>query len=268
MSQTSNVKWVPGLAVKVEARGHRHRLAIILLALALSGSVALNGFLFWQGQQYYRSLNANQLDPLGLDVYASAEEPSPAAGQIRVVFFGDSRASMWPAPDLAGYQFINRGIGNQTSAQALGRFDRDVASLRPQIVIVQIGINDLKAIPLFPEQQTAIVADCEANIRQMVERARTLDATVILTTLFPLGEVPLERRPFWSPAVAGAVDEVNEFIRSLAGDGIIVLDAVPILADETGTARREYSRDLLHYNATGYEALNAALKEVLAQLKS
>lgn len=268
MNQTSNVNWVPGLAVKTRARGYRHRLAIILLALALLGSVALNGFLFWQGRQYYRSLNANQLDPLGLDVYASAEEPSPVSDQIRVVFFGDSRASMWPAPDLADYQFINRGIGNQTSAQTLGRFDRDVAPLQPQIVIVQVGINDLKTIPLFPEQQAAIVADCEANIRQIVEGARTLEATVILTTLFPLGEIPLERRPFWSPAVGGAVNEVNDFIRSLAGDGSIVLDAVPILADESGTARREYSRDLLHYNAAGYEALNVALKEVLAQLKS
>jgi lysophospholipase L1-like esterase len=46
-----------------------------------------------------------------------------------------------------GFSFVNRGINTQTSAQVLGRFDKHVVPLHPNIVIVQVGINDLKTIP-------------------------------------------------------------------------------------------------------------------------
>jgi len=65
-----------------------------------------------------------------------------------VVFFGDSRAYDWPAPSgLEGLEFVNRGIGNQTTAQVLGRFEAHIAPLHPQVVVLQVGINDLKLIP-------------------------------------------------------------------------------------------------------------------------
>ena len=64
-------------------------------------------------------------------------------------------------------------------------------------------------IPLFAERKEAIVANCQANIGQIVDLATGLDATVILTTVFPVGKVPLARRPFWSKNVPLAVDEVN-----------------------------------------------------------
>ncbi len=53
--------------------------------------------------------------------------------------------------------FVNRGIGNQTTAQVLGHFHAHVAPLHPQTIILQVGINDLKTIPLFPEQAETII---------------------------------------------------------------------------------------------------------------
>jgi lysophospholipase L1-like esterase len=251
--------------------GRCSRLVVGLLLGLLLASLILNYYLFRQGRHYYLQLNATRLDPLGLSYYPTDPDAQNSVNPalVRVVFFGDSRAASWPAPPgLDQFEFINQGIGAQTSEQVVLRFDYHVAPLRPQILVVQVGINDLmKTIPLFPERRAVIVARCQENVHQIVSRATELGATVILTTIFPLAEVPLERRPFWSGEVALAIEELNVYIRSLAGENVFVLDAFAILADDSGLARTAYSRDFLHLNATGYDALNDALAHVLMALQ-
>jgi lysophospholipase L1-like esterase len=183
-----------------------------------------------------------------------------------VVFFGDSRAQGWPEPSLSQYNFVNRGIGNQTSAQVAQRFEHHVEPLHPRVIVIQVGINDLKTIPLFPGRKRSIIANCQENIGRIVADSTRLGASTVLTTILPVGKVPVERRLFWSKDVALAVDEVNTYIRSLEGPDVTVLDAFSLLADRQGVARPEYSKDLLHLNAAGYETLNSELARVLAAL--
>jgi hypothetical protein len=207
-------------------------LVFALTFVALLASVALNITFFVQGRQYYLQLNETRLDPLGLSYFTSTNgQPDPAdLDRPAVVFFGDSRAADWPAPNLDRFDFINRGIGAQTSSQALLRFDDHVTPLRPRVVALQIGVNDLKTLALFPERKEVIIAACKDNIRRIVGRAGEIGATVILTTIFPVGEPPLERMPFWSSDISRGVDEVNGYIRSLAAPNVVVLDAYAILA--------------------------------------
>lgn len=244
-----------------------NHVVITLLSVALLTSIVLNFVLFERGEQYYLQLNAMRLDPLGLSFYPTGTDQHSTM-QKKVVFFGDSRASNWTFPvGLDQFQFINRGIGAQTSAQVLERFDEHIAPLQPQVIIVQVGINDLKTIPIFPDQKASIIANCRANIEEIVSQSLDLGATVILTTIFPLGEVPLERKLFWSADVARAIKEVNASIYSLEGENVIVFDTVPILANEKGVVQPEYSRDLLHLTEAGYDALNEELVRILATLE-
>ncbi len=238
---------------------------IVLAAVFLLGSIALNYFLFQQGQWYYLQLNMERLDPLGLSYYPTTpdQRDSTNLNRTTVVFFGDSRAESWPAPDLPQFEFVHRGIGSQTSQQALLRFDYHIKPLQPRIIVVQIGINDLKTIPLFPKRKDAIIANCKENIRQIVVRSTDLGAKVILTTIFPIGEVPIERRPFWSDDVAPAIEQVNAYIRSMKEEKVIVFDAYSVLVGKNGTSVPSYSQDLLHLNAAGYERLNQEFARVL-----
>lgn len=241
----------------------RAQIVTASLALALLASLALNIALFRQGQDYYLQLNLTRLDPLGLSAFASAA--GPAAPGPTIVFFGDSRAAEWPAPPQAtNATIVNRGIGAQTSAQALGRFEPHVAGLQPDIIVLQIGINDLKTIPLFPEEKDAIVQNCQANIGKLIQLSLATGARVVVTTIFPLGTVPLERRLFWSDEVAVAINEVNAYIALLANDRVVVIDASRVLATPQGVVAPEYSRDLLHLSPAGYAALNQALGDSLA----
>jgi len=246
----------------------RRLLAIIgALAFALVASLALNAYLYRLSWRLYAQHKGSRLDPIGLSHYSTEpEQQTLSADQRTVVFFGDSRAASWPAPELSGFHFVNRGIAAETSVQAFHRFDDHVRPLRPDVIIIQVGVNDLDSLSSFPDRREAIVANCQENIRQIVTRSTGLGARVILTTIFPTGSVPPEWLPFWSDDIPGAIKEVNAYIHTLEQEGVVILDCYALLADDDGRTRPEYSQDLLHLNAAGYRRLNAALAPLLLTL--
>ena len=103
------------------------------------------------------------------------------------------------------------------------------------------------------------------NIAQIVDQSKQLGATVVLTTIFPVGDVPLQRQPFWSDDIATAVLEVNASITALADPDVIVLDAFSLLVDERGMMQSSYQLDELHVNQSAYGVLNQTLLEILDQ---
>lgn len=230
----------------------------LLLFILLLGSLGLNGYLFLKAKQYYLELNGTRLDPLGLSYFPiKPENIANDNGEITAVFFGDSRAAQWPnPPGVEGVQFINRGIVSQTSVQVAGRFQQHVAPLQPDLIILQMCINDLKTIPLFPQNEQVIIENCLANIDQVLAAAEQLGAKVILTTVFPVGDVPLERRIVWSEEIGEAVTAVNEQIYTKASENVLIFDAFSILVDERGVLKTNFSKDELHLNDEGYLQLN------------
>lgn len=239
---------------------------MILSGSVLIASIALNIILFIAARHYYLLLNQTTLDPLGLEYFTGNLKPSDVnKSTTKLVFFGDSRAEAWAfSNEIKGFSVFNRGVSGQTSTQVLGRFEKQVLPLRPQIIIVQVGINDLKTIPLFPFRQTSIIANSKANIQEIVKRSRSLGAKVILTTIFPPGEIPLVRKPFWSSEIDRAITEVNAYIYSLQAPDVIILDSYSLLNQNQ---KNKYYRDSLHLNSKGYEILNKELTKVLIQLK-
>lgn len=244
----------------------RHRIVLLILFSLCCVSLLLNFFLFSRAKQYYLELNRGRLDPLGFESHPIPESAGAVSFDgITVAFVGDSRAAAWSAPSMpADFRFTNDGVDAQTSAQVRYRFEQDGGRLRPDAVILQVGINDLKTIPLFPDQEAAIVERTKNNISEIVARARELDMTVILTTVFPAGEISLGRQLFWSPQVDAAIEDVNVYIRSLEAPGILVFDAYELLIGRPD--RYDLYVDELHLNSAGYEVLNKHLVSVLTDL--
>jgi lysophospholipase L1-like esterase len=240
----------------------------LTLALFVSLLVALSliAFLWLTARHYALAQEAVRLDPIGLKVYAS-ERGKSFDGPI-LVFFGDSRAVMWPPPPgLTRYRVLNRGIGFQTTAQILLRLDDDVLRLRPAVVVFEGGINDLKSIADFPERRAEIVADCEANLEHIVKGCEQVGAKVVLVTIFAVGDVALWRRPFWSSQVSAAAREVNAFLSRLAGPNVVLLDADSVLTDGRGDILSAYQLDYLHLKPAGYEKLNETLLPAVSAIR-
>src|SRR6185503_12960009 len=95
----------------------------------------------------------------------------PAKTEQRVVFMGDSITDGWDAPNMGGFfpgkPYVNRGISGQTTPQMLIRFRPDVIDLKPKVVVILAGTNDL-AGTAGPATLEAIVA----NLTSMGEPAR------------------------------------------------------------------------------------------------
>jgi lysophospholipase L1-like esterase len=246
--------------------GFSGRVAWAVLAALLVLSLGANAVLGSSALAYFASMLDVRLDPVGLKVYEAERAKDPPPGPV-LLFFGDSRALMWTEPDsLAGFHVVNRGIGFQSTAQIAMRIDSDVVPLHPSVVVLEAGVNDLKAIAQLPARRAEIVADCESNLERIVNACRRAGATVVVVSIFDIGDVSLWKRPFWSDSVSAAVREVNAFLPRLAGPKVLFFDAAPVLGGPGGRVEHDYQLDYLHLSPAGYRALDGRLVPLLSGL--
>ncbi|MEZ5305036.1 MAG: SGNH/GDSL hydrolase family protein [Verrucomicrobiales bacterium] len=228
----------------------------------LVASIGSSLYLFQKASGYYRDLHEVRLDPLGLSAL-----PQSASQTVPLAIVGDSRAAEWPAPDWLPGEVLNSGIGGQTTAQVLGRIERQ-SPFDADAVLIQAGINDLKTIALFPDRRDPIVANCKANLQRIIAHYRARGCKVILSTIVPAGEIPLQRRLFWSDEIDRSVIEVNAFLREQEAEGVLVFDAAAVIGasatDAAAAPASDLYRDALHLNAAGYDRLNDALADLFA----
>jgi lysophospholipase L1-like esterase len=197
---------------------------------------------------------------------------APAKGEARVVFMGDSITDLWDDAGYGGFfpgkPYVNRGISGQTTPQMLIRFRPDVIELRPKVVVILAGTNDL-AGNTGPMTLEAI----EGNLASMSELARANGIRVVLASLLPVSDyekrqgqpiIQTTRRP------PDQIKMLNAWVKNYAArQGHIYLDYFSAMVDEKGFLKDELSDDGLHANAKGYEvmgplaeqAIKAALKK-------
>jgi lysophospholipase L1-like esterase len=234
----------------------------LVLALTLVISALANAVLFYQGRRFYLQLNELRLDPYELSAFSSISAPNEAV----MVFYGDSRAAEWPAPVDSDFTYINRGIAGHTTAQVVGRFREHVLDLNPDFILLQAGINDLKTIPLFPDRMDSVVGAAFENIETLLRMSRDQNTCVILTTVFPVGKVPLYRRPFWSSDVEIARRTLNDKLLQLASEHVKILDFDAILQAPLGKRVSPYYRDMLHLTPAAYARISPYVTDAAHQL--
>jgi len=231
---------------------------IVLILLILTGSLICNFYLSREALRVYRELQRVNLDPSSSRISANrVSTTDPNGCTCRIVLFGDSRIAYW-RPDFGITQcdVLNYGVPGETTGRALLRCNRDVVSLRPQCAIIQMGINDLKTIGVFPGREAAIVALCKANIDKIVNNISEAGIPIIITTIIPPGHVPWPRRWVWSERIDTAVAEVNAWIRTLQTSMVTVIDCDLVFpGDKEGL----YRKDALHLNKDGRALLTAAV---------
>ncbi|MBV1691277.1 GDSL family lipase [Novosphingobium sp. G106] len=174
-----------------------------------------------------------------------------------IVFIGDSITAGWAAANPAFYRDgrINRGIGGQTTQQMLLRFPQDVLALKPRVVHIMAGTNDV-AGNAGPTTLEAI----EGNITAMVVLAKAAGIKVILASTPPASHFQ------WSPTLhpAPVIAALNERLRRLAArERVTFVDYGKALATPDGTLRPDFTVDGTHLNAAGYAAIEPSLSRAL-----
>jgi len=205
-------------------------------------------------------------DWAGLTRYGSdnSELPPPAPGEQRVVFLGDQITELWgqgSAKFFHGRPYVNRGINGQTTPQMLVRFRQDVIALKPRVVVIHGGTNDLTGV-LGPGTE-GTVGD---NITSMTELAKANGIRVVLASVTPVCDCFKDQtavRP------QGKIIGLNGWIRDYAAkSGAVYLDYYAALADGRNF-RMALTRDGLVPNDAGYDVMaplaELAIARALAQ---
>ena len=190
----------------------------------------------------------------------NAALPAAAVNQDRVVFMGDSITDFWGRTRgqfFPGKPYVNRGISGQTTPQMLIRFRPDVIALRPRVVVILAGTNDL-AGNTGPES----LEDIQANLASMVELAQAHQIRVVLSSLLPVCDYikpQTARRP---PA---QIIALNDWMKQhCAQKGLIYLDYFTPMLDEHGMLKKELTIDGLHPNEAGYEVMGPLASTAIA----
>lgn len=205
---------------------------LLLLMFTAQFSIAQD----WANLNRFKAENANQV--------------LPTPGEKRVVFMGNSITEGWVNlhPEFfAGKFYINRGISGQTTPQMLVRFRADVIKLKPKVVIILAGTNDIAG-----NSGPSTLEMIEDNIISMAQLAKANDIKVILCSVLPVYDYP------WKTGLKPAekIIELNKLIKSYASKSdIIYLDFFSAMVDERNGLKAEYSKDGVHPNEAGYNVM-------------
>ncbi len=244
------------------------KVLFCLVGLLLLVSLCLNLVLGMACRSLYRNLLISRIAPLGLSV-AQKEIVKPYQTDQHgkwVLLFGDSRVAQWdPIPIHKDILVSRLGMSGWTTAQALYYLQSVPLKDVPDLVVIQLGINDLKAIGVFPERRLDIQEKCEQNLQTIADRFSRKGSKVVLLTIFPPGSVSLARRPVWSEDIRLGVQEVNENLGKSNVKDFIVFNCDEVFL-RNGKMNREYMRDTLHINPRGYGVLNSVLEPIIHQV--
>jgi lysophospholipase L1-like esterase len=140
-----------------------------------------------------------------------------------VVFMGDSVTLYW-GPGQQGQSdafvvnanWINKGAYGETSGQMLARFPTDVLALKPALVHILAGTNDV--YPGWVLCGGVQNVDTCGNIKAMVAMARAAGIQVILSTIPPWGPGDAAKGFDPSPDRYNRINQLNQWIEQFSAD--------------------------------------------------
>ena len=180
----------------------------------------------------------------------------PKQGENRIVFMGNSITEGWKSlsPNFfLDNNYVNRGIGGETSTQMLLRFRSDVINLKPTAVVILAGINDIA------ENQGPIsIPDIARNIFFMSQLASENNIKVILCSVLPAYDFP------WRPGLnpKDKVLSLNDLIQKhVQENSFEYVDYFSSMVDERKGLIKEYGNDEVHPNLEGYKVMESIIQK-------
>lgn len=191
---------------------------------------------------------------------ANSKVPPPAADEKRVVYMGDSITDFWINSDsafFAGKPYYDRGISGQTTGQMLLRFREDVINLKPAVVVILAGINDIAE-----NNGPSKLEDVFGNIVSMAELARANHIKVVISSVLPANAFP------WRPAInpTEKVKALNDMLKAYTvKNNLVYLDYFTAMADAQRGLPANLSKDGVHPNLAGYKMMEPLAEKAISE---
>ncbi len=187
---------------------------------------------------------------------------APAPGEKRVVFFGDSITDIWKLDEsFPGKHYINRGIGGQTTPQMLVRFREDVIDLKPAVVVVLAGTNDIAG-----NTGDETLEQIEGDYTTMAELAKVNGIRLIFSSLTPINDYNQRAMWFFLQRSTEKILTLNAWLKKYCADnGLVYLDYFSPMVDARGMLKADLTQDGLHPNAAGFAVMAPLAQAAIEQ---
>jgi lysophospholipase L1-like esterase len=138
------------------------------------------------------------------------------------------------------------------------RFRPDVIALKPKVVVILAGTNDL-AGNTGPSTLGAI----EDNLTSMAELAKANGIRVVLASLLPVCDYI---KPQTSRRPPEQIIAVNAWMKDYAArNGLVYLDYYSAMLDDKNMFKQDLTRDGLHPNDAGYAVMAPLAEKAIAK---
>lgn len=179
-----------------------------------------------------------------------------------IVFVGDSLTQRYPLnefyPGLATY---NRGIDGDTTSGVLKRLDVSIFDIKPKVVVLQIGTNDVQ-VGNIAKEETIV------NIQTIIDKITSTDPNIkiILVSLYPVNETgeKLVERIIVGPRNNQDIQWINSHISKIKG--VTFVDVYFSLLDDDHQLNMRFSKEGLHLSLTGYSIITPFIIRALESL--
>ena len=200
-------------------------------------------------------------DWFGFNRYKADNERIIESGDYpEVVFMGNSITDNWAYfhPDFfSSHNFCGRGIGGQTSAQMLVRFNDDVIDLHPKAVVIMAGTNDVAHNEYWVSPERVV-----DNIVAMCNQTQANGIVPIISSIPPCSEFPW-RKEIKNPGQT--IVDINKSLKAYAdANGIVYLDYHSALTDENLGLPKTLSDDGCHPLPDTYFTMEEMVLEAIS----
>jgi lysophospholipase L1-like esterase len=183
----------------------------------------------------------------------------PAPNENRVVFMGNSITEAWAqsfAMQFPGKPYVGRGISGQTTPQMLVRFRQDVVALKPRVVVILGGTNDIAG-----NTGPSTLEMIEDNLASMTEIAKSNGIAVVLASVLPVYDYPWRKGLEPAPKIVA----LNAWIKSYAARaGAVYVDFHSAMKDDRDGMRNDLANDGVHPTPAGYAIMGPLVEKAIA----
>jgi len=213
-------------------------------------------------EQQLATLQKRMLDWAQLGYYRerNAALAALAAGEQRVVFFGDSITELWGRSlkkSFGDKPYVDRGISGQTSPQMVVRFHQDVVDLHPKVVVILAGTNDI-AEKTGPMTEEATLDD----FRAMLEMARANGIKAVVGSIPPADDFYWNKGLEPAPKIKAMNAKLEAWCKSV---GVVWVDYYSALTDEKGAMKTGLSLDGVHPTPAGFAVMTPLAEAGIAK---
>ena len=215
---------------------------------------------------FWNLLNGNATAPVdwaNRARYAQANKELINQGKpVGIVMMGNSITEYWEELHplfFKGNGLVGRGISGQVSSQMLARFREDVINLKPRVVVINCGTNDI-AENNGPYDED-ITMD---NIKSMTELALSHGIKVVLSSVLPTDGF------CWNPGVEDVVSKIRHLNQRIVDYCVAMqipyVDYYPVMTSDGAGMNKALTDDGVHPNSTGYDIMEVKLLDTLSQM--